>query len=168
VVPGRDVVAGEEEHVARAERGGAEQVRLQREPVAVAARQLHDGRDAAPGDESAHRERRDVRVRRGIVGAVRGVDDSAERLGEPAHFARVRAVRGLHLDGDRELARAQQRLETAVRRARRRAHPCGAVEAPPSETAHAAGAIRSRPVAAFAQDEVPCRRQSTGGWRRSM
>jgi hypothetical protein len=59
---------------------GAGEVGFQREPVPVAADELHDRLDAELPQRDRHRERRRVRVRSGVVGGVDGVDPRRQRL----------------------------------------------------------------------------------------
>src|SRR5579864_399612 len=74
LVAGGDVVTGEAEDVLDPVQRGAGELGLQREAVAVAAGELHDGLHPELPQRDRNRERRRVRVRRGVVRRVRRVD----------------------------------------------------------------------------------------------
>ena len=81
------VVAGEDQHVVDAERRGAEDIALQREPVAVAAGHLEDRLDAALHQEVRGGEAGEVHLRARAVGDV-------DRGGEALRAAaRARGIR---------------------------------------------------------------------------
>ena len=63
LVPGGHVITGQAADVLDPVHRRAHQVRLQREPVAVAAAELHDGLDSRALHADRHRERRGVGVR---------------------------------------------------------------------------------------------------------
>ena len=67
------IVATQHQQVAHAERGGAQQVALQREPVAVAAGELEDRLDPVHQQDRRGGQRAHVRARAGAVGDVHGV-----------------------------------------------------------------------------------------------
>jgi hypothetical protein len=74
LVAGGDVVAGEAADVLDAVQCGACDLCLEREAVAVAAGELHDGLHAELLQCDRDRERRRVCVRRRVVGRIDGVD----------------------------------------------------------------------------------------------
>ncbi len=79
VVAEPGVVAGHQQHVRDAQRARRDQVRLQREPVAVAAGELHDRLDPRLGRQQAARPARHPHVRARVVGDVHGVHPAAQR-----------------------------------------------------------------------------------------
>jgi hypothetical protein len=107
LVPGRHVVAGEGDHVLDAVHRGADDVGLQREPIAVAADELHDRLDAALLQSDRHRERRGVRVRGRVVGRVDRVEPVPHGRQLAAHLAEAVAIDRRHLGRDHALAGAQ-------------------------------------------------------------
>ena len=105
VVARGHVIAGQQEDIARPESRGSQEVRLQRQPVPVAAGELDDRLHPRLRHERPGRERRQVRVGRGIVGAVGRVDLSSQPAGEAPDFLGIGSVGRLHLGRDREAAR---------------------------------------------------------------
>ena len=97
MIAGGHIVAAHQHDVADAERRGTQQVRLQGEPVPVADRQLHDGLDPFLHQQVGRGQRRHVDVRAGVVGAVDGVDISAERARLPLDTRRGRIARRFQL-----------------------------------------------------------------------
>ncbi len=86
------MIAGQEQHVGDAERGGAEQIGLQRQAVAIAALQLHHRLDVFFEREHAAGQTREPHHRALIVGDVGGVDPVVQR---------ARAACGSHRDRPR-------------------------------------------------------------------
>ena len=78
------VVAAQHQQVADAERRRAEQVALQRDPVAVAAGELQHRLDAALVQDHGRRHRTEMSARAGAIGDVHGVGEifKRQRLGE--------------------------------------------------------------------------------------
>jgi hypothetical protein len=111
LVARRRVVAGEHQHIVDAERRGAEQVALQREPVAVAAGHLEDRLDAALHEEVRRREAGQVNLGARAVGDVDRGDQPFQRHGAAQEFRGVGGHRRRDLRGDDELAAAQPRLQ---------------------------------------------------------
>ncbi len=107
LVAGRHVVAGEGDQVLDAVHRGADDVGLQREPIAVAADELHDRLDAALLQGDGHRERRGVRVRGGVVGRVDRVEPVLHGRELAAHLGQAAAVDRRHLGRDHALPGAQ-------------------------------------------------------------
>ncbi len=89
----------------------AHQVGLQRQPVAVAADELHDRLGADLLQPDRDRQRRDVGVGGGVVGGVEGVDERAHRLELALDLGVAAAVDDRQLGGDDELAVAQLALK---------------------------------------------------------
>ncbi len=75
-------------------------VALEREPVAVAPRELHDGLDAVVVQRQRDGERGRVRVRARVVGDVDRVGPLAERLELAFHLGDAAAVDRRHLGRD--------------------------------------------------------------------
>ena len=84
LVAGGRIVAAQHQEIADAERGGAEQVALQRQAVAVAAGQLEHRLDAVLPQDRRRGERAQMRTRAGAVGDIDGIGQALERqrLGE--------------------------------------------------------------------------------------
>ena len=114
-----DTVAGEAQHVAHAHRRAAEDVALDRDPVAVAARDLHHGRIADARQQRAHGEARHVAVGAAAVRRVDRVDVAVEHASAAIDVFRIRGIRGVELGRYRERSGAQQALEAARRRVSR-------------------------------------------------
>src|SRR5579864_1593199 len=74
LVAGGDIVAGEAADVLDAVQGRAGDLGLERDAVAVAARELHDGLHPELLERDGDGKRRRVRMRRGVVGGVDRVD----------------------------------------------------------------------------------------------
>src|SRR5439155_17774239 len=74
LVAGRDIVAGEAADVLDPVERGADDVRLEREPIAIAADELHHRLHAELLQRDGDGEWRGVRVRGGVVGRVDRVD----------------------------------------------------------------------------------------------
>jgi hypothetical protein len=102
VVAEARVVADEQQHVGDAEQPGAEQVGLQRDPVAVPAGQLHHR--LQPGALGEHRAGhcRWHHAGAGVVGDVDRVHPAGQRFGLGVDPVRVDAVRQVELGGHRE------------------------------------------------------------------
>ena len=90
-----------------------QQVRLQGEAVPVPAHELHDRLDPSSASRCAAAERRDVRVRGAVVGAVHRVDAAAQQFREPRDRTGIGRVARLELRRDHELAREQQLVQPA-------------------------------------------------------
>jgi hypothetical protein len=71
-------IAGQAQHVAHPHRRAAQDVALDRDPVAVAAGDLHHRRVADARQQCAHRQARHVAIRARAVGGVDGVDVAVE------------------------------------------------------------------------------------------
>src|SRR5487761_1120957 len=102
LVAGGDVVAGEAADVLDPVQRGAGDLGLERDAVAVAAGELHDGLHAELLERDRDGERRCVRVRGGVVGRVRRVD--VVRVGRDAlvHGVEATGVDGEQLRRDDE------------------------------------------------------------------
>jgi hypothetical protein len=107
------VVAAEDEDVVDAERRRAEDVALQREPVAVAAGHLEDRLDAALHEEVRGGEAGEVHLGAGAVGDVDRGDEALQGQRALQEFRRIGRDRGRDLGGDDELAGAQAGLQLA-------------------------------------------------------
>jgi hypothetical protein len=86
---------------------GAQHVGLQRKSVAITAGELDDRLDPGLDEEGAGHDRREVGMRRAVVGAVDRVDVTDERRGNGLDLRRVAAVGRLQLARDDEPARQQ-------------------------------------------------------------
>src|SRR5262249_42795425 len=115
LVAGLRVVAGEAQEVAHAAGGGAHELGLQRNPVAVAAGGLGDGLDAAARGPRRRDRGGEVRAGAGAVGDVDGIRQAGERLRLAQQVVRVARDRRRDLGGDDELPRAQQRFQARSR-----------------------------------------------------
>ena len=107
LVAGGDVVAGEAADVLDAVQRGAGDLGLERDAVAVAAGELHDGLHAELLERDRDGERRSVRVRGGVVGRVRRVDVVGVRREALVHGVEAAGVDGEELGGDDEASRGE-------------------------------------------------------------
>ena len=85
-----DIVAGQAQHVAHAERRHAEQVALHGDAVAVAAGHLADRRQPVHGQHRGRRRARHVAIAAGAVGDVDGIGEileAARPLDQPRGLA---------------------------------------------------------------------------------
>jgi hypothetical protein len=98
------MVAGHQQHVRDAQGARRDQVGLQREPVAVAAGDLHDRLDPGLGGQQAARPASHPHVRAGVVGDVHSVHPAAQRLRPAADGRGIGPARRADLGGHRELA----------------------------------------------------------------
>ena len=96
LVAGFRIVAGEEEEVADAERGGAHHLALQRDAVLVAAGDLQDRLDLHADEDGGGRKRRHMGAGAGAVGDVDRVGEPLQRRRLAAQVLRV----GRHRRGD--------------------------------------------------------------------
>ncbi len=107
------VVAGHQQHVRDAHGGGGEQVGLERQPVAVAAGELHDRLDSRLGGQQAAGPARHPHVRTGVVGDVDGIHPAAQRFHLAAQRRGIRPPRRPDLRGHREPARGEAAAQPA-------------------------------------------------------
>ena len=119
LVAGLGVVAGEAQQVAHAAGGGAHQLALQRDAVAVAAGELEDRLDAFAREHRRRDRRRQMRARAGAVGDVDGVGETAQRQGLAQEIIGIARDRRRDLGGDDELAGSQQLFQARSRLSRR-------------------------------------------------
>ena len=78
MIAGLGIIAGQQEEVADPQHRRAQQIRLERQAVAVAARHLENRVDAGLQDHLRHRQRAGAHDRAGAVGHV-------DRIHQPAH-----------------------------------------------------------------------------------
>ena len=83
------VVAGENEEVLDAERGGAHQLALQRDAILVAAGELQHRLDAGVEEKARRGERRHMGAGAGAVGDIHRVGQAFERQGLAHEFLPV-------------------------------------------------------------------------------
>src|SRR5581483_11870253 len=119
-----DVVAGEAADVLDPVQRRPGDLRLQGEPVPVAADELHDRLHPQLLERDRDRERRRVRVRGGVVGRVHRVDPVLVRREVVLHGSEAAAVHGQQLRRDDEATRVQRVLKP--RHASPSAQPCRA------------------------------------------
>ena len=105
------VIAGQEQYVADAKDRRAQQIRLQREAVAVAARHLQDRIHARIEDHLGHRQRAGAHDGAGAVRHVDRVDKSFHALDRLEDLGEVGALRRVHLHRHEERLLAQFGLE---------------------------------------------------------
>src|SRR5438128_6496518 len=110
------IVAAHEHEVLEAERGRAEHVGLERDPVPVAAGHLHDRLDAGLAYEDRGGDRGHRRDRAVAVGHVHGVDRPLERARAPADHLRAGALGRIELRRNDEFARLEECREPAQRK----------------------------------------------------
>ncbi len=108
------IVAAQHQKVADAERRRADQVALQREPVAVAAGQLQHRLDAVLVQDRRGGERTHMRARACTVGDVDGVGDILERQRLDQQFLRIARDRRRDFGRDDEPAGRERPLELAA------------------------------------------------------
>ena len=111
LVAGLHAVAGQAEHVGDAHGGGAQHVALDRDPVPVAAGDLHDAGIADAGQQRADADARHVAVGAAAVGGVDRVDVAVEHAGAPIDLVGIGGIRRVELGGHGEPAGAQHALE---------------------------------------------------------
>jgi hypothetical protein len=104
VIAARGRIAAHEHEVREAQRRGPEDVGLDRDAVAVAARHLHHGLDAAIQQQFADGARIHRHARAGRFGDVDRIDRAAQQLRRRKQFREVDSFRGSQLAGDDELA----------------------------------------------------------------
>ena len=119
MVAAAHTVAGEAQHVADAHRGAAQDVALDRDPVAVAARDLHHGRVADARQQRADGEARHVAVGAAAVRCVDRVDVAVEHARAAIDVLGIGGIGRVELGGDGECSGAQHALEAAGRRVSR-------------------------------------------------
>ncbi len=107
------VIPAERQHRVDAKRCRADQVRLQRQPVAVAAGELEHRLQSRLLDHNARRQTRHVDARGLVVGGVVGVRVAAQLRDLPLYHRRVRPNRRADLRGYREVSLAQHAREIA-------------------------------------------------------
>jgi hypothetical protein len=107
VVAGSGMIAGHHQDVRNAERGGAEQVGLQRDAVAVPAGHLHDR--LKPGGQRGQAARPAGQPHAGalVVSDVGGVDPVPQQRGRRRDRRGTRSARRTDLGRHRETARGQ-------------------------------------------------------------
>src|SRR5262249_15853451 len=115
LVAGLRVVTGEAQEVVHATGGGAHEIGLQRNAVAIAAGELEDGRDTRAREQGRRDRGGEVRAGAGAVGDVDGVRQAGKRLRLAQQVVRVARDRRRDLGGDDELPRAQQRFQARCR-----------------------------------------------------
>src|SRR5262245_18373135 len=111
LVAGGDVVAGEAEDVLDPVQRRTGDLGLEAEAVPVAAGQLHDRLHPELLQRARHRERRGVRMGRGVVGRVRRVDVVLERNEPLVHGVEAARVDGQELGRDDEAASRERLLK---------------------------------------------------------
>jgi hypothetical protein len=139
------VIAGHQEQIADAQRGGGQQIGLQRDAVAVAAGDLHDRFDARGQREEAPRPVGQPHVRALAVGDVDRVHPAPQRLNLAAHRLRVGSPRRADFGGHRRLPgfqAAAQRRPGQRRPGQREGHH-GSTPGAPSPMADAAPVAHS-------------------------
>ena len=107
------VITAHEQEIGETERGGTEQVGLQRDAVPVTSGDLDDGLHAGFADQQRIRDgghRHDAAV---AVGDVDGVDGAREDAGPPFHRRRRCALGRVELRGHDELALPEERCQVA-------------------------------------------------------
>src|SRR5439155_24505707 len=113
LVPERRVVAAQRENVAYAEGGGAEELRLQRNAVAVATGDLQDGLDTASHQEVRRRKAGHVGPRTRAVGHIDRGDEPAQRERVIDEFGGIGGHRRGKLGGNDETSVLQMPLQLA-------------------------------------------------------
>ena len=113
LIAGGGVVAVQNQNVAHALRGGAQQVADQRDAVAIAAGNLEHGIDAVARQNGGRRETAERRAGAGRVGHVDRIDPAFERRGLGRQGAGVGGQRRRDLGRDRERAGGQAALQVA-------------------------------------------------------
>ena len=111
LVAGLRVVAGEQEEVADAERGGAHHLALQGQPVLVAAGDLQDRLDAGAEQERRRGQRRHMGTRAGAVGHVDRVGYASQQCRFCEQLLRVARHRRRQFRGHDELALVEALLQ---------------------------------------------------------
>jgi hypothetical protein len=113
LVPELRVVAAQRENIAYAERGGAEELGLQRDAVAVATGDLQNGFDAASHQEVRRRQAGHVGLRSRAVGHIDRGDEPAQCERVIDEFGGIGGHRRGKLGGDDETSVPQVPLELA-------------------------------------------------------
>ncbi|OGA13231.1 MAG: hypothetical protein A3D95_05000 [Betaproteobacteria bacterium RIFCSPHIGHO2_12_FULL_69_13] len=113
LVSGHRLVAAEHQHVADAERRGAQQVALQRDAVAVAAGHLQDRLDPGAREEIRADQAGQVCLRARAVGDVHRGRQPFQRCRAGDELGRVGRDGRSDFGGDDEVAAAQPRLQIA-------------------------------------------------------
>src|SRR5438445_7565053 len=116
VIPLLRIVPAHEDEVLYADRHRAEHIGLQRDPIPIAASDLHDRLDAGRPNDRGGRDRGHRHHRAVAVGDVDRVDDALQRLAAPADDVRRGAFGRVQLGRDDELARSQQARERTQRK----------------------------------------------------
>ena len=116
LVAGGHVVAGQAADVLHPVHRRAHQLGLEREPVAVAAGQLHHRLDAGLDQPDGDRQRRGVRVRGRVVGRVERVHERLHRRQLAHDLGVAAAVDHRQLGGDHELPGVELSLKIRHRR----------------------------------------------------
>ena len=115
MIAGLHAVAGQAQHVAHAHRRTAQNIALNRDPVLVAAGNLHDRRIADARQQRANRETRHMAVRAAAVGRIDRIDVAVEHPRTLINVFRVGRIGRCEFGRDREPLRAQHPLETPRR-----------------------------------------------------
>ena len=113
MVPVLRVIAAHEQEVGKAERGGAEQIGLQRDAIAIAPGDLDDRFDAGIADQQGGGDRGHRGNAAIAVGDVDGVDAPLEHAGAPLYDLAGRALGRVELGGHHELALPEERCQVA-------------------------------------------------------
>ena len=108
-------VAGKAEDIRDTHRRSREHIALDRDPVSVACRDLHDRRIADACQQGTHPQTRHVAVGTRTVRGVDRVDPAIEDRGAVEDIHRIGGVGRREFRGDGEFARPQDPLETAAR-----------------------------------------------------
>ena len=114
MVPERLVVARQAEHVPDAVGGGAQQVGLHREPIAVAAGDLDDRFQTRAFQQDGAADAAHAHDRGLVVGDVGRVEAFLDDRASLADDLRVVTLRRLEFAGYREVARRQNALEIYI------------------------------------------------------
>ena len=116
LIAGGRIITAQQQQVAHPERGGAHQLALERDAVAVAAGELEDRLD--PGADQQRRRRKGAHMGAGAgaVGDVDGVRKAAQRQRLGDEIIGIAGHRRHHLGGDDETA-GREALREGLRRA---------------------------------------------------
>ena len=109
------VVAGEAQHVLDTHGGGTQDVRLDRDPVAVPGHHLHHGFEPLVEHQPGGADRAHAHDGGLVVGHIGGVHASLEQSRKLPHLLGVGTLRGTQLAGHREMAGLQDLLQVGAR-----------------------------------------------------